>query len=169
MMASPSPEYYDTNWGKDPRQRLDYVFRSTWPGEKRYQAFFDWWYGKAPALQVPEADNGEYAAPDAAYLHWIGEHVDTAELRAGRLPKVLLDAQAPMVEHFRQRPYEQDLFVLDEASGKQAFIAPHFPSVHSLPGNAPPPAADGKGGVFIPEILTHPVLQLRRQVWQGAQ
>jgi len=58
-----------------------------------------------------------------------------------------------MVAYFRRRPYEQDLFVLDEATGRQAFIAPHFPSVHSLPGNAPPVAADGRGGVIIPWIF----------------
>jgi len=72
-----------------------------------------------------------------------------ADVLAGKMPDELLAAQDKVVEFFRQRPYDQDLFVLNESTGKQAFIPPHF-RIQSLTGPVCPPVADGRGTVIIP-------------------
>jgi outer membrane protein assembly factor BamB len=78
------------------------------------------------------------------------EAVRSDEVQAGRLPKPLVDVQEKIVQSYKENPYNQDLFILDEATGKQAFVAPHTPSALALPGGAGPPAWDGKQSIFIP-------------------
>jgi hypothetical protein len=138
MMTHPCREYHNSNWGRDPAQRLDYVFQATW-------AHFDHWYGKT--AEDPTQD------VQSPYSHWYTDHI--AAVKAGRMPQVLLDAQELVVQHYREKPYDQDLFILDEATGQPAFLPPHF-AIHSLPGPVCPPVADGRGAVVLPwTFLNH--------------
>lgn len=138
MMTHPMREYYNSNYGRDPAKRPDYLFQATW-------AHFDYWTGKTSQEKIKDGQS--------PFAKWFLETVP--EVKQGRMPKVLMDAQESLVAHFREKPYDQELFILDEATGKQAFIPPHFATL-SLPGPVPPPCADGRGGVIIPWIfVTH--------------
>jgi len=136
MMTHPTREYYNSNFVRDPAKRLDYVFQATW-------AHYDYWTGKTNRETSPDGQS--------PLAHWFLKTVP--EVQAGRMPKVLMDAQELVVEHYRAKPYDQDLFVLDAHTGKQSFIAPHFATL-SLPGPVAPPVADGRGSVIIPWIFT---------------
>jgi hypothetical protein len=71
--------------------------------------------------------------------------------RAGRMPQMLLAAQEPVIEHFTKNPSDQDLFVLDTKTGKQAFVAPHF-RVNSMHGAVTPPCEDISGTLIVPWV-----------------
>jgi len=135
MMTHPTREYYNSNYGKDPADRVENLFQATW-------AHFDYWTGKT---DKPKAQDVQ-----TPYSDWFRRLVP--EVKAGKMPQELQDAAKQLVEHYRRKPYDQDLFILDERTGKQAFIAPHF-ATFSLPGPVPPPVADGRGGVVIPWIF----------------
>ena len=136
MMTHPTKEYFSSNYGRDPAKRLDYLFQATW-------AHFDYWTGKSKEEKAKDVQS--------PYAHWFLKTVP--EVKAGRMPQELMDAQDLLVQHYREKPYDQDLFILDERTGKQAFIAPHFATL-SLPGPVAPPVADGRGCVVIPWIFT---------------
>jgi hypothetical protein len=71
--------------------------------------------------------------------------------RSGRMPEMLMAAQEPVIEHFTKNPSDQDLFVLDIKTGKQAFVAPHF-RVHSIHGAITPPVEDISGTLIVPWV-----------------
>ena len=71
--------------------------------------------------------------------------------RAGRMPPELLKAQEAVIEHFRQHPEDQDMFVLDAATGRQALVAPHF-RVQSMHGPVTPPVVDPDGLLIVPWV-----------------
>lgn len=92
---------------------------------------------------MPTWDKGKSKARRDAYL---------AALGAGKaMPEELLKEQEKFIQYFKDRPEEQDLFALDEATGRRAFIPPHV-HCQTLPlhEQACPPVADGRGGVIIP-------------------
>lgn len=142
MMAYPQSEYYATGDG-DPAARPDHAFQTMYAGAEADKQFREWWQGKIPELTFPPFPENH------PRIRWLNANVDAADLRAGRMPKSLLEAQEAVVEFYRAHPCEQDLFVLDAATGRQAFIAPHF-SLHSNAGGVCPPAFDGRGGVVMP-------------------
>jgi len=138
MMAHPSREYFNSNWGKNPNKRLDYVFQATW-------THFDHWSGKAARSKRKDVQS--------PFAHFYTQTV--ADVKAGKMPEILMNAQDSVVEHYRKHPYDQDLFVLKESDGKQAYVAPHF-HCSSLPGTTCCPAVAADGTVVIPWIyITH--------------
>ena len=150
MPVHPSREYFNSNYGKDPDERLDYVFQATWD-----RPWLD-------ALQSEGID------PKAVKQHQCGElwQETFPKVKAGKMPDVLADAQKRVVEHYREHPYDQDLFVLDRKTGRQSFLPPHFHCL-SLPGPVCPPALDAQGRVVIPWIyISHmwAALDLERQL-----
>lgn len=74
----------------------------------------------------------------------------TAEMQRDMLPPKFMDAQDQLVQYFAKWPGRQDLFILQEKTGKQAYIAPHFPNIMSLPGGPGAPAWDGKHSIILP-------------------
>ena len=73
------------------------------------------------------------------------------EERAGRMPKRLIEAQKAVIRHFKEMPEDQDMFVLDTRTGKQALIPPHF-RVNSMHGPVTPPAEDVDGYLILPWV-----------------
>lgn len=72
------------------------------------------------------------------------------ELQRDNLPAVFMEFQDKLVESLKKQPHEQDLFILDQKTGRQAFTAPHFPGVMSLPGGVGAPAWDGRNSLILP-------------------
>jgi len=71
--------------------------------------------------------------------------------RTGRMPAMLLRAQEPVIEHFKNHPADQDFFILDSATGAQTQIPPHF-RVNSIHGPVTPPVEDINGTVIVPWV-----------------
>jgi len=71
--------------------------------------------------------------------------------RAGQMPRMLTDAQKPVIEHFKNNPSDQDLFILDAKTGEEAQIAPHF-RVNSMHGAVTPPVEDYEGKLIMPWV-----------------
>ena len=135
MIPHPSRRYFNSNYSKDPEESLDYVFQATWD---------------RPWLDLLQ---GKPLAPQAVEKHKCGElwAKTWPDVKAGRMPQVLLDAQEVVIEHYREHPYDQDFFVLNASDGQQAYIAPHFHCL-SLPGPVCPPPVTADGTVVIPWI-----------------
>jgi len=77
------------------------------------------------------------------------------DVLAGKMPEFLMQAQDAMVEHYKEHPYDQDFFVLNESDGKQAYIAPHL-HLFSLPGPVCPPCLTAGGDIVFPwTYITH--------------
>ena len=84
-----------------------------------------------------------------------GLYAEAEDVRAGKMPKELMDRQLPVIEHFEKTPEDQDLFILDVKSGKQALIPPHF-RVMAMHGAVTPPAEDFRGTLVVPWChMTH--------------
>jgi hypothetical protein len=134
MPVHPSREYFNSNWGKDPAVRADYIFQATWDHYSEWTGFGD---RKGP--------NDVQAKLTPIYQEM------RDEVRAGRMPERLMKAQEAVIEHYRNSPYDQTLFVLNQRDGRQAKIVPHFHLFHNN-GAPPPPAVCQDGTVIIPWI-----------------
>jgi len=78
-------------------------------------------------------------------------YAEAVEKRAGKMPPRLIEARRAFIRHFREMPEDQDMFVLDAPTGKQAFIPPHF-RVQSMHGPVTPPAEDRDGYLIVPWV-----------------
>ncbi len=94
--------------------------------------------------------------PQDAEVKKLQETFGSEEIKAGKLPQPLVDVQEKIVRGLREHPWNQDLFIFDQKTGKQAFIAPHSPSALALPGGTGAPAWDGKQSIFIPWAIGFP-------------
>lgn len=74
----------------------------------------------------------------------------TAE-RAGEMPQELLDRQQPVIEHYRNYPADQDLYIFDAATGEPGPPAPHF-RVQAMHGPVTPPVVDQYGTLVMPWV-----------------
>jgi len=73
--------------------------------------------------------------------------------QTGMLPKEELDRQLRLIEIYRKgNPSYQDMFVLDAATGEEAFLPPHF-AVNAMNGAVPPPCVDGDGLLIVPATI----------------
>ncbi len=70
-------------------------------------------------------------------------------VRKGEMPPDLWKLQDEVVEYFRQQPEDQDLFLLDAATGRTRPVAPHF-RVNSMHGPVAAPAMTADRSVVIP-------------------
>jgi hypothetical protein len=129
--------------------------REVWKSERLY--------GQSTKQYCPVVVNGHvifrpmaahpFTEPIVPAKQWeaIKGHITPAGVAAdGGLSQPLMDFQDAMVKFYQQRPSLRDLFILDEKTGKEAFIAPHWPSVLALPGGAGPAAFDGKQSIILP-------------------
>ncbi len=135
MLSHPSRRYFNSNWGSDPAESLDRVFQATWD-----KPWLD-------LLRGEPLDEEAVAKHKCAKL-WAETW---PEVKAGRMPQLLLDAQEVVLDHYREHPYDQDFFVLNVSDGRQAYVAPHFHCL-SLPGPVCPPALTADGNAVIPWI-----------------
>ncbi len=70
-------------------------------------------------------------------------------VRKGEMPDHLLKLQDEVEAWYRDHPREQDLFMLDVATGRKLPVVPHF-RVNSMHGPVCPPALDPDGLLIIP-------------------
>lgn len=70
----------------------------------------------------------------------------------GPLPEAELEKQKALLDAFEKDPAEKNLFVLDKATGKEAFTVPHWVT-NTMNGATIPPCVDGDGLLIIPVIL----------------
>jgi hypothetical protein len=104
-------------------------------------AFRDYWpvvYKDYVLVRPARVSGGAYGKP----LEWL----------RGPLPEAELAKQEAMVAEAEKDPAQQNLFVLDRATGKRAMVVPQWVSC-TMNGATTPPCADGDGLLVVPVTL----------------
>ena len=74
------------------------------------------------------------------------------EWLTGPLPKAELDKQKLLLARLEKNPSQRDLFVLDQKTGREAFVVPHWTTC-TMNGAVAPVCQDGDGLLVMPVTL----------------
>lgn len=108
-------------------------------------------YGGWPKSSLPGGWRPMWSYAPKGYKNFNQLYEEAKEERAGRMPPKLLKAQEAVINHFKEMPEDQDMFVLDAKTGKIALIPPHF-RVNTMHGPVTPPAEDMDGHLIVPWV-----------------